>query len=168
MVTVLDEARAELLTIRSDNAVNGRQEQTDILNIIVSKVASATTGSRDFGIAVKDLLKNLHHHDAEVSDEYYQGLGQQGVSWAAILSAARAEVIHNGFLRIKDRHALRSWFYFARHLDDLCKRIILRQVNYHGFYQASTNPWAGEYSVDRVTPTMNVKDLGFSGVPTHF
>jgi hypothetical protein len=167
VVTVLDEARAELLTIRSDNFANGRQEQADILNLIVSKVASATTGSRDFGIAVKDLLKNLQLHDAEVLDEYYQGLGQQGVSWAAILSAVRGEVIHNGFLRIRDRHALRSWFYFARHLDDLCKRIILREVNYQGFYQASTNPWAGEYSVDRVTPTMNVKDLGFFEVPTH-
>ena len=167
VVTVLDEARHNLLTIRSDNASTGRQEQADILNIMVSKVASATTRSRDFGIAVKDLLKSLRLHDAEVLDRYYQGLGQQGVSWAGVLSAARGEVIHNGFLQIKDRRALRSWFDFARHLDDLCKRIILREVDYHGCYQASTNPWAGEYSVDRVMPTMEVKDLGFSDVPTH-
>jgi hypothetical protein len=167
VVTLLDEARRNLLTIRSDNASTGRQEQADVLNIIVSKVASATTRSRDFGIAVKDLLKSLRLHDAEVLDNYYQGLGQQGASWAGILSAARGEVIHNGFLRIKDRRALRSWFDFARHLDDLCKRIILREVDYHGCYQASTNPWRGEYSVDRVLPTTTVKDLGFSDVPTH-
>ncbi len=167
VVTVLDEARANLLAIRSDNTSNGRQEQADVLNIIVSKVASATTGSRDFGIAVKDLLKSLQLSDAEVLDHYYQGLGQKGASWAGILSAVRGEVIHNGFLKIRDRHALRSWFDFARHLDDLCKRIILREVNYRGFYQASTNPWAGEYSVDRATPTMDVKGLGFSEIPTH-
>jgi len=167
VIAVLDEARGNLVTIRSDNASNGRQEQADVLNIIVSKVASATTGSRDFGIAVKDLLKSLQLHDAEALDHYYQGLGQQGVSWAGVLSAVRGEVIHNGFLRIKDRLALRSWFDFARHLHDLCKRIILREVNYRGFYQASTNPWAGEYSVDRVTPTMGAKDLGFSEVPRH-
>lgn len=167
VVTLLDEARRNLLTIRSDNASTGRQEQADVLNIILSKVASATTRSRDFGIAVKDLLKSLRLHDAEVLDNYYQGLGQQGVSWAGILSVARGEVIHNGFLRIKDRRALRSWFDFARHLDDLCKRIILREVDYHGCYQASTNPWRGEYSVDRVLPTMAVKDLGFFDVPTH-
>ncbi len=167
VVTVLDGARASLVAIRSDNAFNGRQDQVDVLNIIVSKVASATTGSRDFGIAVKDLLKSLQLHDAEVLDQYYQGLGQPGVSWAGILSAVRGEVIHNGFLRIRDRHGLRSWFAFARHLHDLCKRIILREVNYRGFYQASTNPWAGEYSVDRVMTTMDVKDLGFSDVPTH-
>jgi len=167
IVTVLDEARANLLAIRSDNASNDRQEQADILNVIVSKVASATTGSRDFGIAVKDLLKSLQLHDAEVLDHYYQALGQQGTSWAGILSAVRGEVIHNGFLKIRDRRALRNWFDFARHLHDLCKRIVLREVNYTSSYQASTNPWQGDYSVDRVTPTMDVKDLGFSEVPTH-
>lgn len=167
VVAVLDEARANLLAIRSDNASNGRQEQADVLNVIVSKVASATTASRDFGIALKDLLKSLHLHDAEVLDHYYQGLGQESTSWADILSAVRGEVIHNGFLKIRDRHALRSWFDFARHLHDLCKRIVLREVNYSGSYQASTNPWQGDYSVDRVTQTMDVKDLGFSEVPTH-
>jgi hypothetical protein len=165
--TVLDDTRGKLLTIRSDNASSRRQEQVDILNVIVSKVASATTSSRDFGIAVKDLLKTLGLHDSEVLDSYYQGLGQQERSWAGILSAVRGEVIHNGFLRIKDRRALRSWFDFARHLHDLCKRIILREVDYQGFYQASTNPWRGEYSVDRVKATTTVKDLGFSDVPTH-
>ena len=167
VVAVLDDARAKLLAIRSDNASNDRLEQADVLNVIVSKVASATTASRDFGIALKDLLQSLDLHDAEVMDNYCQSLGQEGTAWAGILSAARGEVIHNGFLRIRDRHALRSWFDFARHLHDLCKRIILREVNYRGFYQASTNPWQGEYSVDRVTPTMDVKDLGFSEVPNH-
>lgn len=164
---VLDEARTQLLEMRSDNASNGRQEQADILNVIVSKIASATTTSRDFGIAVKDLLKCLNLHDADVLDRYYQGLGQEGTSWAGMLSAVRGEVIHTGFLQIRDRHALRSWFDFARHLHDLCKRIVLREVNYSGSYQASTNPWSGNYSVDRVTPTMDVKDLGLSELPTH-
>jgi len=164
---VLKEARADLRAIRSDNASNGRQEQADVLDVIVSKVASATTTSRDFGIAVKDLLKILRLHDAEVLDRYYQSSAQQGASWAGILSAARGEVIHRGFLRIRDRNALRSWFDFARHLHDLCKRIVLREIDYRGSYQASTNPWPGEYSVDRVTPTMEVQDLGFSEVPTH-
>jgi hypothetical protein len=71
-----------------------------------------------------------------------------------------------GFARIKTVMPFGVGFYFARHLDDLYKRIILREVSYQGFYQASTNP-GDEYSVDRVTPTMNVKDLGFFEVPTH-
>jgi hypothetical protein len=108
---ILDQARTQLLATRSDNTTRGRQDQTDILNVIVSKVASATTTSRDFGIAVKDLLKRLNLHDAEV--------------------------------------------------------LVLREVNYTGSYQASTNPWSGNYSVNRVTPTMDVKDLGLSELPTH-
>ena len=133
----------------------------------MSKVANAATASRDFGIAVKDLLKHLNLRDAEVLDNYYLGSTQQGTSWAGILSAVRGEVIHKGFLEIKDRRTLRSWFEFARHLHDLCKRIVFREVNYNGVYQASTNPWRGEYSVDRVTPTTGVRDLGFSEPPTH-
>ncbi len=65
---------------------------------------------------------------------------------ASMLSAVRGEVIHNGFLRIKDRRDLRSWYDFACHLHDLCKRIIMREINYGGSYQASTNAWSGNYS----------------------
>jgi hypothetical protein len=115
---------------------------------------------------VKDLLKELNLHDADVLDRHYASLTPPG-SWAGILSAVRGEVIHNGLLRIKDVESLRSWFDFSRHLHDLCKRIILREAKYGQTYQSSTNPWKGHYSVDRVTPTMTVKDLGFSQVPTH-
>lgn len=167
VVAVLGETRANLLAIQSENVSKGQHEQAQVLNIIVSKVASATTTSRDFGIAVVDLLKSFNLHDAEVLDRYYQSLGQPHTSWAGILSAVRGEVIHKGFLQIKDRRTLRSWFDFARHLHDICKRIVLSEVNYSGFYQASTNSWQGNYSIDRVTPAMGVRDLGFSDIPTH-
>lgn len=164
---VLDETRARLLAIRSDNAANGRHDQAEVLGVIVSKVASSTTTSRDFGIAVKDLLKGLGLHDGDVLDRHFRGLAEQDTSWAGLLSAVRGDVIHKGFLQMRDNHALRTWFEFARHLHDLCKRIVLREVGYRGFYQASTNPWVGNYSVDRVTPTTELKELGFSVLPTH-
>lgn len=166
LATLLTETRNNLRQILADNRVAARQEQVDVLNIVVSRVANVTTTSRDFGIAVKDLLKALNLHDADVLDGHYASLNPPG-SWAGILSAVRGEVIHNGVLRIKDAQSLLKWFAFSRHLHDLCKRIILREVNYGGTYQASTNPWHGEYAVDRVTPTMTVKSLGFSEVPTH-
>jgi hypothetical protein len=165
VVSILAEARKGLGVVLAENTAKGRQEQTDVLNTVVSRVANATSKSRDFGIAVKDLLTDLGLQDAEVLDLHYGSLGL-GQSWAGILSAVRGEVIHNGFLRIKDVRSLRSWFEFARHLHDLCKRIILREAKYGGLYQASTNPWQGEYAVDRVKPATSVKDLGFSHVPT--
>jgi hypothetical protein len=83
-----------------------------------------------------------------------------------MLDAAQARVRPAG--RGANRRSFRErWFEFARHLHDLCKRIILREAKYAGTYQSSTNTWKGEYAVDRVTPTMTVKDLGFSQVPTH-
>ena len=166
LTALLAETRNNLRQILAENRAAARQEQVDVLNIVVSKVANVTSRSRDFGIAVKDLLKELNLHDAEVLDRHYASLNPPG-SWAAILSAARGEVIHKGVLRINDVQSLRSWFDFSRHLHDLCKRIILREANYDGTYQSSTNPWKIEYAVDRVTPTTTVKGLGFCDVPTH-
>jgi hypothetical protein len=166
LTTLLTETRKNLGKIVAENRVAARQEQVDVLNIVVSKVANVTSKSRDFGIAVKDLLKELNLHDADILDRHYASLNPPG-SWAGILSAVRGEVIHNGVLRITDVQSLRSWFEFSRHLHDLCKRIIFREVKYGGTYDSSTNPWKGQYAVDRVTPTMTVKGLGFSQVPTH-
>jgi hypothetical protein len=159
-------AQEGLARIVSENKRCGRQEQADVLSAISGRVATVASKSRVFGIAVKDLLKHFELHDADVLDRYYATVPHQESSWAEILSAARVEVIHKGVLRIKDRSALRSWFWFARHLHDLCKRIILREVNYSGFYQASTSPWQGNHAVNRVIPAMTVKDLGFVEVPT--
>jgi hypothetical protein len=166
LTTLLTETRNKLCQIMAENKAGARQEQVDVLNIVVSKVANVASTSRDFGIAVKDLLKQLDLHDADVLDPHYASLDPSG-SWAGILSAVRGEVIHTGTLRIKDVQSLRSWFEFSRHLHDLCKRIILREVEYRGSYYSSTNNWRGDYAVDRVTSTMTVKDLGFSQVPTH-
>lgn len=166
LTTLLTETRSNLRQIVSENRAAARQEQVDVLDIVISKVANVTSKSRDFGIAVKDLLKELDLHDADVLDRHYASLDPPG-SWAGILSAARGEVIHNGALRIKDVQSLHIWFAFSRHLHDLCKRIILREAKYGGTYQSSTNPWKGHYAVDRVTPTTPLKDLGFSQVPTH-
>jgi len=166
LLSILAETRKHLAEIVSENKVAGRQDQVDILNVIVSRVANVKSRSRDFGVAVKDLLRDLGLHDADVLDRHYGSLDPPG-SWSEILSAVRGEVIHNGILRIKDVQSLRSWFDFSRHLHDLCKRVILREVKYSGTYQSSLHSWKGEYAVDRVTPTMTVKDLGFSQVPTH-
>jgi hypothetical protein len=166
LVNLLADVRNQLGEIVAENKAGGRHDQADILSVVVSRVANVASTTRDFGIAVKDLLRALDLHDAEVLDRHYGSLGSDQ-SWAGILSAVRGEVIHNGVLRIQDIRSLRNWFEFARHLHDLCKRIILREARYNGRYQASTNPWQGDYAVDRVRPAMTVKDLGFSQVPTN-
>jgi hypothetical protein len=163
---LLTKGRNDLRQIISDNRTGGRLGQVGALTVILSKMANVTEKSRDFGIAVKDLLKELGLHDAEVLDQHYSCLNPPG-SWTDLLSKVRGEVVHIGILRIQDRQSLHSWFEFSRHLHDLCKRVILREVNYSGAYYASTNPWVNDYAVDRVTPATLVKDLGFSQVPTH-
>jgi hypothetical protein len=166
VATILEETKERLLRIRSENLAEARQSQVSLLDVIVSNVANVTNRSRDFGIAVGDLLRILNLHDAEVMDRHYQTLGEQGCSWEGLMSKVRGAVIHDGFLRMHCSRDLHSWFQFARHLHDLCKRVILREVGYKGVYQASTNPWQNNYAVDRVTPEVSAGELGFSVVPT--
>jgi len=162
--TIIDNARDALSRLRSQNAPTS--DEVDALNLICGRLSNAATTARDFGLAVKDLLRKFGLHDGEVMDHHFTTLGKDRDTWAGLLSKVRGEVIHKGHLYISDREQLRNWFAFSRHLHDLCTRIILAEVNYRGTYQASTHTWQGEYHVDRVKPGMPVKDLGFVVVPT--
>jgi hypothetical protein len=93
---LLTKTRNDLCQIISDNRTAARPDQADALNVILSKVANATEKSRDFGIAVKDLLKKLDLHDADVLDQHYSGLNPPG-SWADLLSQVGARSFTLGF-----------------------------------------------------------------------
>lgn len=105
--SLVTETRNGLLQIIADNRTVARQDQVDALNVILSRLANVTSQARDFGIAVKDLLKELDLHDAKVLDAHYESLNPPG-SWAGLLSAVRGEVVHLGILRIKDRQSLHT------------------------------------------------------------
>ncbi len=162
--TTIDSARDALSRLRSQNAQT--PDEVDALNLMCGRVSNAVTTARDFGLAVKDLLRKFSLHDGEVIDHHFANLGKDRDTWAGLLSKVRGEVIHKGHLYISDREQLRNWFAFSKHLHDLCTRIILAEVNYRGTYQASTHVWQGEYRVDRVKSEVPIKDLGFVAVPT--
>jgi hypothetical protein len=105
------------------------------------------------------LLKQLGLLDAEVLGKHYASIGS---SYEQLLSAVRGQVIHEGHLGRMNRRELRAWFEFARHLHDLCKRILLKLVGYTGTYQASNVVWQGTFNVDRIGADMQLSDLGFS------
>ncbi len=167
MRDILNQIRKNFLQIAQDNRLAGRQTQGLVLDEVAGRLSAVASTSRNFGIAVNDLLNHVGLKDGQVLDRHYGILTNNQMTWSAMLSAVRGEVIHKGFLRIKDRQDLRMWFWFARHLHDLCKRIVLREINYGGQYQASTNPWQGNYAIDRIGANATLKELGFSQLPTH-
>lgn len=59
-----------------------------------------------------------------------------------------------------------SWFELARHLHDICKRAILREIGYGGTYSASNVLVGGTYALDRITPSTTPAQLGYSVPPT--
>jgi hypothetical protein len=81
------------------------------------------------------------------------------------LSTIRGQVMHQGALRVNSRDELYRWFTFARHLHDICKRIILREIGYKGTYAASNTTFTGQYEIHRVNPSTTIAELGYTTPP---
>jgi hypothetical protein len=159
---IVGSAREQLKKLRERVLLAGTLDELAPLDRIIGRLNNVVTTDRDFGIAVRMLLEKLELSDAEILEKYYSSVGS---TYEALLSAVRGQVIHLGHLGMMDRNQLRSWFEFARHIHDLCKRIILREIGYTGTYQPSNVAWQGMFTVGRITPEMNPSDLGFSHQP---
>ena len=122
---ILQTAREALKQVRRQLRDQGEANEVALLDKIIARQANVATEERDFGIAVTGLLGHYGLRDAEAMNAYY--LTHANVTWQQILSAIRGQVIHVGAIRIKDRSQLHSWFHFACHLHDVCKRIVLKE-----------------------------------------
>jgi hypothetical protein len=159
------EARENLKKIRRRCKDEGRMEETAILDKIISRQSNVAGDELDFGIAVGGLLRKFGLNDGEVMATHYLSVSPD-TTWEGLLSSVRGEVIHSGAIRINGRADVLSWFQFARHLHDICKRIILREIGYGGTYSASNVLWPGSYKLDRITPLTTTGHLGYSVPPT--
>jgi hypothetical protein len=163
---ILAKAREDLKRLRRQCKIELKQDQLAILDRIISRQANVASDDLDFGIALADLLRKFGLSDAQAMNCYYSQLSDPDVTWEGLLSSARGEVIHAGAIRVQHRGALVSWFEFARHLHDICKRIILREVGYTGTYAASNVMYHGQYEIDRVSQSTTVSELGYTAPPT--
>jgi hypothetical protein len=98
-------------------------------------------------------------------EKYYSTLSPD-VTWEGLLSFIRGEVVHAGAIHVQDRAEIVSWFELARHLHDICKRVILREIGYGGTYSASNVWFRGTYALDRITPSTTPAQLGYTVPPT--
>jgi hypothetical protein len=74
-------------------------------------------------------------------------------------------VIHSAAIPMRSSGGLLVWFEFARHLHDICKRIILKQSEYCGTYAASNVIFGGKYQLDRVKADSTPRQLGCTVPP---
>jgi hypothetical protein len=89
----------------------------------------------------------------------------QQTTWEGLLSAVRGRVVHSGAIGIQKTGRLLSWFEFARHLHDISKRVMLREIGYKGTYAASNVLYTGQYELDRVKQTTTTTELGYTTPP---
>jgi hypothetical protein len=158
------EAREKLKATRRQCKADGKLVQLAVIDKIISRQANVATDEEDFGIAVTALLNKIGLHDATAMNAYYSTLTND-VTWEGLLSAIRGEVIHSGALHVNGRDELLVWFHFARHLHDICKRVILREIGYNGTYDASNATFTGAYELGRVTPATTISQLGYTIPP---
>jgi hypothetical protein len=161
---VMKEARDQLRRVRKQNKADGKVDQLAIIDKIISRQANVAGDELDFGITVAALLRKFELHDSAAMNAYYSQLPHQ-ITWEGLLSSVRGEVIHSGAIRMNSRGELVAWFEFARHLHDICKRVILREIEYKGTYSPSNVAYSGQYEVERVTASTTTSQLGYSVPP---
>jgi hypothetical protein len=145
---ILEAAHEGLKRLQKQSHLNSELNQLAALDRIISKHANATTEDRDFGLGVSDLLKKFTLYDSDVMNSYYRGVGSH-LTWEGLLSYTRGQVIHSAAIPMKSSGGLLAWFEFARHLHDICKKILLKQTGYRGTYAASNVMFTGQYEIDR-------------------
>lgn len=165
VLPILLDARENLKQVRRQCKDDGRLDQLAILDKIISRQANVAGDELDFGIAVSELLRKFGLSDGEAMDGYYSKL-RNGTTWDGLLSSIRGEVIHEGSIHVDGRPEIVSWFQFARHLHDICKRVLLLEIGYKGTYAPSNVLWQGTYKLDRITPSTTTEQLGYSVPPT--
>lgn len=154
------DAKQQLLRLRLENANLGKTGEVALLDKIISRQVNIATSEDDFGISVSELLRRLRLFDGDVMNAYYSS--KSGPTWEGLLSQIRGGVIHSGGIHIAKRTDLRAWFAFVRHLHDICKRAILREVGYTGTYAATNARYTGTYEVGRITPKTTIEELGYA------
>jgi hypothetical protein len=161
---IVTEARGKLKAVRRQCKADGKLDQLGVIDRIISGQANVACDKVDFGIAVAALLRKAGLHDAAAMNAYYSTLPKD-VTWEGLLSSIRGQVTHSGAIHVNSRDELFAWFQFARHLHDICKRVILWKIGYKGTYNASNITFTGEYELDRITPTTTVSQLGYTVPP---
>jgi hypothetical protein len=163
VMAVVERSRDQIRSVRESIRMTADRRELMALDRILERIRDVARTDRHFGIAIGMLLKRLGLFDAEVLEHHCISNGR---TYEQFLSAVRGQVIHEGHLGKMNRRELRAWFEFARHLHDLCKRIVLKLVGYTGTYQASNVVWRDRFTLDRIGGDMQLSDLGFSsGLP---
>lgn len=162
---ILGEAREKLRKLRQQCKVNGKLDELAVLDKIVSRQANVASDELDFGIAAGELLRKFGLRDGEAMEKHYSTLSPDA-TWEGLLSFIRGEVVHSGAIHVEDRAEIVSWFELARHLHDICKRVILREIGYSGTYSASNVQFRGTYALDRITASTTPAQLGYTVPPT--
>ena len=103
----------------------GKHRQKEILVTVAERTKSTPTGkSRDFGIAVIDLMSRFGLPDAQIIDKHYsENPRPDGWSWAQVISNYRALAIHTGYFSVDEgKHDIADIRRIALHMYDVVVR----------------------------------------------
>ncbi|MGH9454025.1 MAG: hypothetical protein ACRD2O_08665, partial [Terriglobia bacterium] len=164
---VLGDAAAKIARLVSNSSAFLSEAEKRALIKISQRTESTPWGAtRDFGLALTDLLDKFAFPDAAILDAHYAsktaGTGKAS-TWTSMLSHIRGAPIHSGFFDFDGGEFVTDDIVAVTvHLHDLLARIILKMVGYNGEYQPRVVPAPATRPVDWVKPTTSAKDLGYS------
>lgn len=159
---IIDEARTKISSLK-----NGRtKEQKGVIDSVVNKLPEDPTTSPSFGECIEALLKlsHLNFPDAEIANQYFSTQPKKK-SWQHAVTASRNVAAHDNFFnfdsgRDKFPYTQDEVLSITRHLFDLLARVILKTIQFDGFYHPPFYP-SPEVKVDWVKDNTSPEDLGY-------
>ena len=145
--------------IRKLDATVTSPGQRSILHRIQGRAQSADGSDNRFGAALVKLLKAFWLPDAHILETHYED--RKG-GWAGLLSEARGDVTHHGYLPIlEEGRDPEELVAVMHHLQDALARVIFKILEFDGGYNTRFLPGPGAYPVDWVKPHFNAQTLGY-------
>lgn len=145
--------------IRELDATATSPGQKSALNRIQDRAQSADGNDNRFGAAVTKLLRTFWLADAHILEQHYR---HRPGGWAGLLSEARGDVTHHGYLPIlEEGRDPEELVAIMRHLQDALARIIFKILEFDGGYNTRFLPGPGAYPVDWVKPHFKAEALGY-------
>lgn len=145
--------------IRELDAVATSPGQKSALNRIQGRAQSADGDDNRFGAAVVKLLRVFWLADAHILEQHYR---DRPGGWAGLLSEARGDVTHHGYLPIlEEGRDTEELVAIMHHLQDVLARIIFNILEFDGGYNTRFLPGPGAYPVDWVKPHFKAEALGY-------
>jgi len=161
---IVDKANKALMRFSQEPEIAIDIDKVRKIEKISDRIKDSTSKSKDFGLAVCDLLTRFSLPDANIIDAHYKAHPRpdKRKSWHQVLSYYRGAVFHEGYFDIQgNQYNRQDILVIISHLHDILVRILLQMLNYSASYIPTVGSYVVNMPIDWVNPNTPIEKLGY-------